>query len=129
MELGGITLYPSLEAGTLYTSNVRRAAADARSDIGLYLKPALRFESDWIRHSWQGQASGDFMAYLENDDLNTAQADASSKFRLDIRHTTRAEFEASYALSQEGSENSEVPDTAIGNRTDHALDGERCHHS
>ena len=121
VKLGGMTLYPSLEAGTLYTSNVASSATDARSDFGLSAIPSLRFESDWVRHSWTGQASGDFIAYLKNDDLNTAQADASSKFRLDIRHTTRAEFEASYALGQEGSENSEVPDTAIGNRTDHTL--------
>jgi hypothetical protein len=119
--LGGLTLYPSLEAGTLYTSNVSRSAGNARSDTGLYLRLSLRFESDWVRHSWEGGASSDFMAYLENGDLNTTQADASSKFRLDIRRTTRAEFETSYALAQEGSENSEVPDTAIGNRTDHAL--------
>jgi hypothetical protein len=118
---GGITLYPSLATGTFYTSNVSRAATGAHLDVGLYLKPAMRFESDWIRHSWEGQASGDLTAHMKNDDLNTAQADARSKFRLDIRHTTRAEFEASYALSQEGSENTEVPDTAVGNRTDHAL--------
>ena len=119
--LGGLTLYPSLEAGTLYTSNVSRSAGNARSDIGLYMRPSLRFESDWVRHSWEGGVSSDFKAYLENGDLNTTQADAGSKFRLDIRHTTRAEFEASYALNQTGSENSEVPDTAIGNRTDHAF--------
>jgi hypothetical protein len=118
---GGITLYPSLAAGGLYTSNVSRTATNARSDVGLYLKPAMRFESDWIRHSWQGEASGDLIAYVDNDDLNTAQADANSKFRLDIRHTTRAEFETSYARNQTGSENTEVPDTAVGNRTDHAL--------
>jgi hypothetical protein len=81
----------------------------------------MRFESDWIRHSWHGEASGDLTAYLENNDLNTAQADARSRFRLDIRHTTRAEFEASYALGQETSADNEVPDTAIGNRTDHTL--------
>lgn len=118
---GGITLYPSLAMGTLYTSNASRNAVNARSDMGLSLRPAMRFESDWIRHSWQGGASGDLTAYLKNDDLDTAQADASSKFRLDVRHTTRAEFETSYARNQTGSESSEVPDTAIGNRTDHAL--------
>ena len=121
VKLGGITLYPTLEAGTLYASNVANASSGARSDIGLYLKPSLRFESDWVRHSWTGQASGDLVAYLENDDLDSNQAEASSKFRLDIRHTTRAEFEASYALDQAGAENSEVPDTAIGNRTSHTL--------
>ena len=121
IKLGGIALYPELEAGTAYTSNVASSATDAKSDVGLLLRPSLRFESDWVRHAWEGQASGDFTAYLENDDFNSAQIDAGSKFRLDIRHTTRAEFDASYALGQESSADSEVPDTAIGNRTDHAL--------
>ena len=121
MKLGGIILYSELGAGTVYTSNVGGSATDAKSDVGLSLKPTLRFESDWVRHSWTGQAAGDFTAYLENDDFNSSQIDAGSQFRLDIRHTTRAEFDASYALGQVSSADSEVPDTAIGNRTDHTL--------
>ena len=121
MELGGLILYPSLEVGPVYTSNVASSATDAQSDIGLSVMPSLRFESDWVRHSWTGQAAGDFVAYLENDDYNSMQADVVSAFRLDIRHTTRAEFDASYVLDQESSADSEVPDTAIGNRTDHVL--------
>jgi hypothetical protein len=121
MDLGGIILYPSLEVGTVYTSNVASSATDARSDFGLSVIPSLRFESDWVRHSWEGRASGDFTAYLENDDFDSSQIDAASKFRLDIRHTTRAEFDASYVLGQKSSADSEVPDTAIGNRTDHTL--------
>lgn len=121
MKLGGMALYPELEAATVYTSNVASSPTDARSDVGLSLRPSLRFESDWVRHSWTGQASGDFTAYRENDDFDSSQIDAGSKFRLDIRHTTRAEFDASYVLGQESSADSEVPDTAIGNRTDHTL--------
>jgi hypothetical protein len=49
------------------------------------------------------------------------QADASSKFRLDIHHDMHADFDASYRLSQDGAGNSEVPNTAIGDRTDHTL--------
>lgn len=121
MKLGGLTVYPELEVGPVYTSNVAGSASDARSDLGLSVSPSLRFESDWVRHSWRGQATGDYVAYLENDDYNSLQAEVSSAFRLDIRHTTRAEFDASYVLGQESSADSEVPDTAIGNRTDHAL--------
>ena len=121
IKLGGIALYPGLGGGTVYTSNVASSAADAKSDVGLSLRPSLRFESDWVRHSWTGQAAGDFTAYLENDEFDSTQIDAGSKFRLDIRRTTRAEFDASYALGQESSADSEVPDTAIGNRTDHTL--------
>ncbi len=107
--------------GPVYTSNVAGSASDAKSDFGLSVSPSLRFESDWVRHSWRGQATGDYVAYLENDDYNSLQADVSSAFRLDIRRTTRAEFDASYVLGQESSADSEVPDTAIGNRTDHTL--------
>lgn len=121
IKSGGMVLYPELEAATVYTSNVASSATDAQPDAGLSLRPSLRFESDWVRHKWVGRAAGDFIAYLENDDFNSAQIDAASKFRLDIRRTTRAEFDASYALGQEGSADSEVPDTAIGNRTDHTL--------
>ena len=118
---GGMTFYPSLETGTVYTSNVAGSATDAKPDVGLYVKPSLRFASDWVRHAWEGQASGDFIAYLEEQNLDSLQADASSKFRLDIRHSTRAEFDASYALDQTGLASSEVPDTATGNRTDQTL--------
>ena len=52
-------------------SNVANAASNAQSDVGLYLRPSLRFESNWVRHSWEGQASGDFMAYLENGRATT----------------------------------------------------------
>ena len=121
MDLGGIILYPSLGMGPVYTSNVASSTADAKSDFGLSLRPSLRFESDWVRHSWTGQAAGDFLAYLENEDYDSMEIDAGSAFRLDIRHTTRAEFDASYVLGQESSADSEVPDDAIGNRTDHTL--------
>jgi hypothetical protein len=121
MDLGGVILYPSLEVGTVYTSNAASSATDAQSDFGLSVIPSLRFESDWVRHSWTGQAAGDFVAYLENEDYDSMEIEASSAFRLDIRHTTRAEFDASYVLGQESSADSEVPDTAIGNRTDHVL--------
>ena len=119
--LGGIKLYPSLQVGSLYTSNVSKATLGQRSAAGLHLKPSLRFESDWARHSWTGQASGDLTTYLKKDTVNRKNLDLSSKFRLDIRRFTRVELDATYGLSQTGSEDSEVPSTAIGNRTEHTL--------
>jgi hypothetical protein len=56
MKFGGMTLYPQLEVGPVYTSNVAGSACDARSDFGLSVVPSLRFESDRVRHSWEGQA-------------------------------------------------------------------------
>ena len=121
IDLGGIKLFPSLQVDSVYSSNATQASSNRPSTAGLHLKPTLRFESDWVRHSWTGQASGDITAYLKKDVASTKSIDLSNKFILDIRHDTHAEFDASYRLSQVGSEDSEVPSTAIGDRTDHTL--------
>ena len=118
---GGIIFYPSLTVGTVVTSNVRQASSDAQSAIGLRLKPSLRFESDWVRHSWTGDAHYDGVRYLDQKDLTAQQADMFSKFRLDIRRGTRAEFEAGYNLDQTGLADSEIPATAVGRRTEHKI--------
>jgi hypothetical protein len=122
IELGGITLFPSLGLSGLYTSNVDSASTGQQSAVGLQLRPTLRFASDWSRHSWEGEASGNFETFLRKDTADSAGLDVSSKFRLDIRHFTRAEFDARYDLTQTGPEDSELPSTAVGNRTEHTID-------
>ncbi len=119
--LGGIRLYPSIGISGVYTSNVKAASSGAQPAAGLELKPGLRFASDWSRHAWEGEASGDFATYLKKGTSDSAGIDVNSRFRLDIRHFTRAEFEASYGLSQTGPEDNEVPSTAVGNRTEHTI--------
>lgn len=121
VHTGGITLYPTITVGTVVTSNVRQAASGAESAIGLRLEPSLRFESDWVRHSWTGEAHYDGVRYLDQGDLTSHEADLFSKFRLDIRRHTRAEFEAAYNLDQTGLADSEVPATAVGFRTEHRI--------
>jgi hypothetical protein len=121
ISLGGIKLYPSLGIDGLYTSNVTSASSGQRAAAGLHVRPALHFESDWVRHSWQGDASGDFTTYLKKHTVDKGGLDLSSKFRLDIRRATFAEFDAGYILSQTGPEDSELPSAATGNRTEHDL--------
>ena len=106
--LGGIRLYPSLQLDSLSTSNVSESASEAQPALGVDLKPSLRFESDWVRHSWVGLATGDFTSYLKNQTYNSQQAEIDTKFRLDVRHTTFAEFEASYNLDQTGNVENEI---------------------
>ena len=119
IDAGGLRLFPSIEIGTVYSSNVGRSATNANADFALELKPSLRFESDWSRHSWTGSATGDLLHYKTNDDLSTLTGGVETAYRLDIRRTTKADFAASYTLSETGTENSQVPATAIGPRRDH----------
>ncbi len=120
VPVGGIIAYPSLTVGPVFSSNVRQDPSN-KSATGARVKPSLRFESDWVRHSWTGEAHYDGISYLDQEDINSHEADVFTRLRLDIRRHTRAEFEAGYNLDQSGLADSEVPDTAVGYRTEHRI--------
>ncbi|MGH6907699.1 MAG: outer membrane beta-barrel protein [Aestuariivirga sp.] len=121
LRAGGIIFYPAFTIAPAATSNVRQASSGEQSAIGLRLKPSARFASDWVRHAWVGNATYDRIDYLDHEDFTSHRADIFSKFRLDIRHTTRAEFEAAYHLDQTGLADSEIPATAVGYRAEHQI--------
>ena len=118
INTGGIRLYPSLEIGGVFTSNVAQSGTNPKSDFGLRLKPSLRFESDWSRHSWTGQASAEVLRYVNDPSLSTLTGAAETKFRLDIRRTTRADFTANFTANDTGLGDSSVPGNAIEPRRD-----------
>lgn len=120
---GALRLYPVLTIGTVYTSNVNSSASDPESDIGLQLKPAFRFESDWVRHAWTGRANGNLVLYTDNNELNARSLDLAQQLRLDVRRDSIATFDLRYAIDQTGLGSSDIPATAIGNRTEHTLSG------
>ncbi len=119
VDAGGLRLFPSLEIGTVFSTNAAKSAGTKKADIGLNLKPSLRFESDWSRHSWTGSATADWQRFKNEDDLSTLTGAAETAFRLDIRHTTHADFKTSFTANQTGVENSQVPKTAASARRDY----------
>ncbi|MCB1377237.1 MAG: outer membrane beta-barrel protein [Alphaproteobacteria bacterium] len=123
VAMGGLRLYPSITIGSIATTNLPRSASDPKKDAGLNLRPSLRIESDWVRHAWNLDASGDLAFYARNNDLNSRDLDVSQRLRLDVRRGTTADLESSYSLSQSGLEDSDVPATAVGYQTEHALAG------
>jgi hypothetical protein len=121
LDMGGLRLYPTLEVGGVFSSNVTQAHNAAQSDFGLHLKPGLRFESDWSRHSWTGQASADILRYLNAPDLSTVTGAADTNFRLDIRRTTHADFAAHFTANETGLGDTSLPGTAIAPRRDRSF--------
>ena len=121
ISLGAIRLYPSIFIGGVATSNVQVSAKNAKADAGLALRPAIRLESDWVRHQWTAGASGDLSYYADNPDLNGRNIDIFQRLRLDVRRGTTAVIESSYVQDQTGLEESDVPATAMGFRTEHTL--------
>ena len=121
--IGGLRLYPSIAVGGVYTSNLGDRPSNPESDVGLDLRPALLVESDWVRHSYTAEASGDFTFYANHNDLDDREFEASNRLRLDVRRGTTLTFSGSYVLSQSGLEDSNVPLTAEGYETEHTLAG------
>lgn len=119
LRQGGLTFFPTLEIGSVLTSNVAQSPGGGDGDVGLRLKPGLRLESNWSRHRLTATASGEVVRYLDEDDLSSAGADVQAQLRLDVRHGTWIDFENGYTLTSTGASNTEVPDTATGNRLSH----------
>ena len=121
LRSGAFVLYPSLEIGSILSSNVRRSPTKAQADVGLRLKPQLRFESDWVRHSLTGTASLNAEQFIDNKDIKSRGGDMKAAFRLDIRRTTTADFDTSYSATSVGLESSKLPATATGSRLDQSF--------
>ena len=115
---GAFQLKPSLEIGTVATNNVNLSSTNRQADIGLRLRPSLAFQSEWSRHSWRGNVSAEWLSYLATPSANTFTGTAETAFRLDIRHTTYADFTANANVTSTSAGTSEVPNTAVGNRQD-----------
>ena len=118
IDTGGVRLYPSLEIGGVFTSNVAQSGTIPKSDFGLRLRPSLRFETDWSRHRWTGQMSAEVLRYLSDPNLSTLTGSADTNFRLDIRHTTHADFSANFTANNTGLGDSSVPGNALEPRRD-----------
>jgi hypothetical protein len=98
----GLTVFPSIAIGSVYSSNVNGSDASPRSDIGLVIKPSLRFESDWVRHSLTGGVEGSLVSFANNPRYDTGTADIFERLRLDVRRNIQAEIDASYAYDDPG---------------------------
>jgi hypothetical protein len=118
IDTGGMRLYPTLEIGSVATSNVAQSGLNPKFDVGLRLRPSIRFESDWSRHSWTGTASAELLRYLQNPDLSTLTGAVSTNFRLDIRHTTHSDFAANFSVNNTGLGDTSIPASAVEPRRD-----------
>jgi hypothetical protein len=92
IDLGAFYAYPTLKAGAVYTDNVAQSHDNRQSDIGLRLRPSLRVESDWVRHSFNLNAGGDFAYYKNQSVYDAKEANATARLRLDVQRTTDVTF-------------------------------------
>jgi hypothetical protein len=122
LRLGAFTFFPEVKIGGVATSNAQ-GSADGTSDLALEVTPSFRLESDWVRHKFTMSGDATVERLAEYEDLSSESGSVEAALRLDVRHTTTADFDMKYELQSSGGQNSEVPATAIGKRRDHTLSG------
>ncbi len=108
IRMGSFRFLPTLTTTSIATDNVFNAPGNAETDIGLELRPTLRIESDWNRHSFTVDATGTAVFYNEFNSENTEQFAVTARGRIDMTLRTNLELDAGYQLTteQRGSANS-----------------------
>ncbi|MGI9413565.1 MAG: outer membrane beta-barrel protein [Hyphomicrobiales bacterium] len=124
LRSGAFIFYPSVETGIELTDNVFQSSQNERGDRGYFVAPALRIESDWVRHSLRVDASSRHLYYFGNPSEDELEVDVRADGRIDIKRSTRLDVEASYNLDQEGRGSINVPGAAAEPPNEHEFGGE-----
>lgn len=107
IRAGGFLIYPRLQLGLEYDSNVFASENNEKDDFGLLIRPGLNINSQWSRHALNFSAFGDFALYEEFDENNYQDFGASVDGRLDITRTDVLSGSLSLARRHEGRDDPE----------------------
>jgi hypothetical protein len=84
IRIGNFLLFREAEIGADMTNNVLASHADAQSDIGAEVKPRVRLDSDWSRHSLSFEANADRIWYDEFPIADVKNYQLLMRGRLDV---------------------------------------------
>ena len=124
LRAGAFIFYPSVETGIELSDNVFQSARNERDDRGYFVAPAMRIESDWVRHSLRVDAGSRHLYYFGNPSEDELDVDVRVDGRVDIKRTTRLDVQAAYNLDQEGRGSVDVPGAAAEPPNEHRLSGD-----
>lgn len=113
IRAGSFIIYPSVDVGTVYTSNVHQSPDDRADDVGALVAPQLRVQSDWSRHSLEFNASSSHLRYEGYPEEDVNEATVRADLRLDVTSRTTVDTGASFQLGQEERDSVEVPQGAV----------------
>lgn len=107
IRAGGFLVFPSLQVGGEYDSNVFATERNADDDFGLLIRPRVTVASQWSRHALNLNVSGDFALYEEFDENNYQDFSISSNGRLDFTRADKLFGELSVSRLHEDRSNPE----------------------
>lgn len=100
IRIGTFVLFPELELGTSWYSNVFRAPNE-RSDLAWDVKPSARLVSNWSRHAVELRGSIGRSYFNDYDSENDESYLAEARGRLDITRRTNVQGLVSYEQAPE----------------------------
>lgn len=87
VRLGSFIIYPDIQSGVFWDSNIFATRNNRKSDLVGVLSPSVTVQSDWARHSLSAGAQMDFVGYRRYDDESTIDSRANLEGRVDITGT------------------------------------------
>lgn len=88
-RVGSFVIYPSIQAATVFDSNIYATRSQRRSDLLATVSPQVTVESDWARNALTATVQTDLTGYDRSPHENTADWNASIEGRIDATDTTR----------------------------------------
>lgn len=119
IKIGSFVLFPEVEFGTSWYSNVFRAP-NASADWALDVLPSLRLASNWSRHALELRTTGDLSYYSEFESENDKAYLLEARGRLDVTRRTNVQAILSHDRSQES--RSALDASSAGSRANQTTD-------
>lgn len=114
VQFGSFLLFPELSVESLYDGNLFLSSNNKDGDWALVVRPSLRVQSTWSRHSLTGTVSSvrSYHDRFSGEDDETYSAGLTG--RLDIRRTTNLVAGVDISQSLEDRSSSDFPAGAAG---------------
>jgi len=84
IQTGSFTLFPQVEAGVGYVSNVYSASIDPKGDGYIFIAPSALLRSDWSRHGLRIAGGAEFQRYFSEGAENRTDWWVEGEGRYDI---------------------------------------------
>ncbi len=119
IKIGSFVLFPELELGGSWYSNVFRAP-NADADAALDVRPSARLVSNWSAHALEFRATGGLSYFNEFNSENDKAYLIESRGRLDI--TKRTNVQGLISREQSLESRSALDASSAGSRTEQITD-------
>lgn len=88
-RVGSFTIYPDIQAATVFDSNIYATRTQRRSDVLATVSPQIRVESNWDRNSLTAVVQTDLTGYSRSPHENSVDWNAAVEGRIDATATTQ----------------------------------------